>query len=81
MQLGTTIVATNLSDQLDVLWLAMDASTAQAPPIDLSHHYSRTTKNRNASAVKDFYKYFRIPNIGNLAGGLIALSKDLRPPN
>jgi len=39
-------------------------------PVDLSHHYSNTTKNRNASAVKDFYKYFGIPGIGNLAGGL-----------
>ncbi|KAL8964824.1 MAG: hypothetical protein Q9183_004196 [Haloplaca sp. 2 TL-2023] len=39
-------------------------------PVDLTHHFSRITKNRGASAVKDFYKYFRIPNIGNLAGGL-----------
>ncbi|KAL8842248.1 MAG: hypothetical protein Q9170_000574 [Blastenia crenularia] len=39
-------------------------------PLDLSHHYSHVTKNRGSSAVKDFYKYFRIPNIGNLAGGL-----------
>jgi site-specific recombinase XerD len=46
-----------------------DASHQRLPPIDLSHHYSKTTKNRNASSVKDFYKYFRIPNIGNLAGG------------
>ena len=51
----------------------MDASSPldQLPePIDLSHHYSKVTKNRNASSVKDFYKYFRIPGIGNLAGGL-----------
>lgn len=46
-----------------------DAPDERLPPIDLSHHYSRTTRNRNASSVKDFYKYFRIPNIGNLAGG------------
>ncbi|KAL8851221.1 MAG: hypothetical protein Q9221_003852 [Calogaya cf. arnoldii] len=39
-------------------------------PLDLSNHYSRVTKNRGSSAVKDFYKYFGIPNIGNLAGGL-----------
>lgn len=39
-------------------------------PIDLSHHYSKATKNRSASNIKDFYKYFRIPGIGNLAGGL-----------
>ncbi|KAI4253548.1 MAG: hypothetical protein L6R42_007539 [Xanthoria sp. 1 TBL-2021] len=47
------------------------AFTSEIPkPLDLSHHYSRVTKNRDASAVKDFYKYFGIPNIGNLAGGL-----------
>lgn len=38
-------------------------------PIDLSHHYSRVTKNRVASNIKEFYKYFLIPGIGNLAGG------------
>ena len=52
----------------------MASSTGSAEkrpaPIDLSHHYSRVTKNRNASAVKDFYKYFTIPGIGNLAGGM-----------
>ncbi|PTU21099.1 hypothetical protein P175DRAFT_0501735 [Aspergillus ochraceoroseus IBT 24754] len=41
-----------------------------APPRDLSHHFSYTTKNRAASAVKGFYKYFQIPGIANLAGGL-----------
>ncbi|KAI4128938.1 MAG: hypothetical protein LQ338_002490 [Usnochroma carphineum] len=45
-------------------------ATAKPAPLDLSHHYSHVTKNRGSSAVKDFYKYFRIPNIGNLAGGL-----------
>ena len=39
-------------------------------PVDLSHHYSKVTKNRTSSRVKDFYKYFAIPGIGNLAGGL-----------
>ena len=39
-------------------------------PVDLSHHYSKVTKNRNTSSIKDFYKYFAIPGIGNLAGGL-----------
>ena len=41
------------------------------PPVDLSHHYSRITKNRNVSSIKDFYKYFAIPGIGNLAGGVL----------
>lgn len=39
-------------------------------PLDLSHHLSRISKNREPSKVKDFYKYFGIPGIGNLAGGL-----------
>jgi DNA-binding transcriptional MocR family regulator len=38
-------------------------------PKDLSHHLSSTTKNRSASSVKKFYKYFAIPGIGQLAGG------------
>ncbi len=47
----------------------MDTTRPRPEPLDLSHHYSQVTKNRGSSAVKDFYKYFRIPNIGNLAGG------------
>jgi hypothetical protein len=42
------------------------------PPLDLSHHVSRVTKHRNASSVKNFYKYFSIPGIQNLAGGIHA---------
>ena len=42
----------------------------KAEPIDLSHHYSKVTKNRAASNIKKFYKYFSIPGIANLAGGL-----------
>lgn len=41
-----------------------------APPRDLSHHFSRNAKSRSASSVKQFYKYFTIPGIGQLAGGL-----------
>ncbi|KAL3478358.1 aromatic amino acid aminotransferase [Aspergillus californicus] len=41
-----------------------------SPPVDLSHHFSYTTKQRAASEVKDLYKYFSIPGIANLAGGL-----------
>ncbi|KAI4257751.1 MAG: hypothetical protein LQ352_001526 [Teloschistes flavicans] len=48
----------------------MNGTTEMPKPLDLSHHYSRVTKNRNASSVKGFYKYFSIPGIGNLAGGL-----------
>jgi hypothetical protein len=39
-------------------------------PLDLSHHFSYTTKQRAPSAVKGFYKYFQIPGIANLAGGM-----------
>ncbi|KAL9586647.1 MAG: hypothetical protein Q9212_000782 [Teloschistes hypoglaucus] len=48
----------------------MDGIRELPKPLDLSHHYSRVTKNRIASSVKGFYKYFHIPGIGNLAGGL-----------
>lgn len=40
------------------------------PPKDLTHHLSRATKSRQASSMKQFYKYFQIPGIGQLAGGL-----------
>lgn len=39
-------------------------------PKDLSHHLSRSTRSREASSIKQFYKYFAIPGIGQLAGGL-----------
>ncbi|KAL9063278.1 MAG: hypothetical protein Q9157_008321 [Trypethelium eluteriae] len=39
-------------------------------PKDLSHHLSYATRNRAPSAMKQFYKYFAIPGIGQLAGGL-----------
>ncbi|KAF4119694.1 DNA-binding transcriptional regulator, MocR family, contains an aminotransferase domain [Geosmithia morbida] len=48
----------------------MASSPQLSPPCDLSHHYSRTTKNRTQSAIKKFYHFFQIPGIGNLAGGL-----------
>lgn len=38
-------------------------------PLDFSHHFSRVTKARTGSSIKEFYKYFLIPDIGNLAGG------------
>ncbi|KAH0402714.1 aromatic amino acid aminotransferas-like protein, partial [Aureobasidium melanogenum] len=40
------------------------------PPKDLSHHLSRNAKSRQPSSIKQFYKYFAIPGIGQLAGGL-----------
>lgn len=40
------------------------------PPLDFSHYYSRVTKARKESSMKRFYKYFSIPGIENLAGGM-----------
>ena len=60
-----------MADQAQSTIAAHPSETAeQPPPVDISHHYSKTTKNRNVSSVKDFYKYFRIPGVANLAGGL-----------
>lgn len=47
--------------------------SAPRPPLDLSHHFSRVTKARKESTMKEFYKYFMIPGIGNLAGGQYCL--------
>uniref|UniRef100_A0A8H7TQD3 Aminotransferase class I/classII large domain-containing protein n=1 Tax=Bionectria ochroleuca TaxID=29856 RepID=A0A8H7TQD3_BIOOC len=49
---------------------AMSQAAGLSPPRDLSHHFSQSTKNRGASAVKQLYKFFQIPGVGNLAGGL-----------
>jgi hypothetical protein len=44
--------------------------TGPKPPLDFSYHFSRVTAARQASSVKRFYKYFQIPGIENLAGGM-----------
>ncbi|GME25989.1 Aminotransferase class I/classII [Neofusicoccum parvum] len=47
------------------------ASSQDLPkPVDLSHHVSRNAQSRVPSSMKSFYKYFAIPGIGQLAGGL-----------
>lgn len=38
-------------------------------PKDFSHYYSITTNHRIPSAMKEYYKFFQIKGIGNLAGG------------
>jgi hypothetical protein len=48
---------------------ATEPSKGPKPPLDLSHHFSRVTAARQESQIKEFYKYFMIPGIGNLAGG------------
>ncbi|KAH6689607.1 aromatic amino acid aminotransferase 1 [Plectosphaerella plurivora] len=44
--------------------------STQPPPLDLSHHFSFVTRARQASNIKKYYKFFQIPGVGNLAGGL-----------
>ncbi|KAI1447164.1 aromatic amino acid aminotransferase [Annulohypoxylon stygium] len=46
------------------------AGMAKPLPKDMSHHYSDVTKARAPSKMKEFYKYFQIPGIGQFAGGL-----------
>lgn len=50
----------------------MEASSSDSHPRpkDFSHYLSRNAKGRQASSIKAFYKYFAIPGIGQLAGGL-----------
>ena len=49
--------------------LRLRDSPAAPPPVDLSQHYSESTKLRVPSKMKEYYKFFAIPGIGNLAGG------------
>lgn len=42
-------------------------------PLDFTHHYSDTTKSRNASKIKAIYKFFQIPGILNIAGGMYSI--------
>lgn len=48
---------------------AGEVNSGPKPPLDLSHHFSRVTAARQESKIKDFYKFFQIPGIANLAGG------------
>lgn len=45
------------------------AEKALPPPLDLSSHFSATTKHRDASNIKKFYKYLAIPGVSNIASG------------
>jgi len=48
---------------------ASAASSELKPPKDFSHLLSEISKARKPSGIKQFYKFFRIPGVGNLAGG------------
>ncbi len=50
-------------------------------PQDLSHHFSEVTKRRTPSSIKEFYRFFAIPNIGNLGGGTISTTPVLALQN
>ncbi len=54
------------------------AEAMKPEPRDLTHLYSRATKLRQPSKMKEYYKFFQIPGIGNLAGGESLLSPRLR---
>lgn len=44
-------------------------ASGKPAPKDLSHYLSLTAAARKPSAMKQYYKYFQIPGIGNLSGG------------
>ncbi|KAF3911190.1 hypothetical protein AA313_de0209795 [Arthrobotrys entomopaga] len=46
-----------------------DTLAALRLPLDVKHHFSRVTTARRASDTKQFYRYFDIPNIGNISAG------------
>ncbi|EAW14807.1 putative aromatic amino acid aminotransferase [Aspergillus clavatus NRRL 1] len=50
--------------------MARSGCPKQSAPLDLSHHFSQTTIRRESSNLKRLYKYFVIPGMGNLAGGM-----------
>ncbi|KAK2746003.1 hypothetical protein FQN55_005825 [Onygenales sp. PD_40] len=75
--LPTFSSADKLSDELGCQDSAVETEPAieavgnsLSPPVDFSHYFSVSARNREASDVKEFYRYFQIPGIQNLAGGL-----------
>lgn len=56
-------------------WIEQLARREAAKPLprDMSHHYSEVSKRRTPSKMKEYYKYFQIPGIGQLAGGMHGL--------
>ncbi|KAI5852392.1 pyridoxal phosphate-dependent transferase [Tricharina praecox] len=39
-------------------------------PADLTHHFNASTRARKPSVMKGLYKYFMVPGMSNIAGGL-----------
>lgn len=52
--------------------------TSSLPPKDFSYYYGDIAKGRAASSFKQFYKYFAIPGIANVAGGEFSTVKLLK---
>lgn len=87
MHLGKVVTSASLSASISVLnhiEAIMDSPVVSRPkshendsdkplPLDLSHHYSETTKQRFVNKMKEFYKFMQIPGIANLAGGTYPL--------
>ncbi|KPM38666.1 hypothetical protein AK830_g7899 [Neonectria ditissima] len=46
------------------------SSSARAKPLNLGHQFSTASKRRSPNVLKEYYKFLRVPEMGNLAGGL-----------
>ncbi|KIV83897.1 hypothetical protein PV11_05882 [Exophiala sideris] len=47
-----------------------DHVSLKPKPLSLTHHFSRTSLKRVPNVLKEYYKFLREPEMGNLAGGL-----------
>jgi hypothetical protein len=47
----------------------VDEKAGKPEPLDFSEYYSVTASHFMPSKIKQFYKWFSIPGIGQLAGG------------
>lgn len=45
-------------------------SNARSKVLDLSHHFSKASKRRAPNVLKEYYKFLRVPEMSNLAGGI-----------
>lgn len=39
-------------------------------PLDLKGHFSRSSQKRAPNVLKEYYKFLRVPDMRNLAGGI-----------
>ncbi|KAK7416721.1 hypothetical protein QQX98_005047 [Neonectria punicea] len=45
-------------------------SPARSKPLNLGHYFSKASRKRAPNVLKEYYKFLRVPEMGNLAGGL-----------